>query len=169
MRESRSYVRKVLAIFDTFSVNWPNIQILQFRYFEKATKISPIFHFLFITQQLQIIGGRWAKFQWPSQIIRTLQWSSSFWKKYTYSQPYSAFLNLHGFIFGNPRFLVYLQTIYFCSTQQLPATFVYLTVTKNCTLLWIAKYNLGMKAKMGKVSVLIILTYRIFLNNVRGY
>ena len=75
---------------------------------------------------------------------------------------HSAFLNLHGFIFGNPGFLVYLQTIYFCSTQQLPATFVYLTVlllTKNCTLLQIARYNVGMKAKMGIVSVLIILVH----------
>ena len=51
---------------------WLNIQ-LKFRYYEKAIKIHPIFHFLVdITQQRQIISRRWYKFLWLSQNIRTL-------------------------------------------------------------------------------------------------
>ena len=51
----------------------PGSRYLKFRYFEKATKVCPIFHLEFDAAKLcQIKSGRWEKLLWPSQNISTL-------------------------------------------------------------------------------------------------
>ena len=55
-------------VLETYLKLYLKQHLKSFRYFEKATKISLIFHFLSdITQQRQIISGRWDKYLWPSQ------------------------------------------------------------------------------------------------------
>ena len=53
--------------------------LLKFGYSEKATKFEKILHLEFdATQQRQIFSGRFYQILWPSQIIRTLEYSTDF-------------------------------------------------------------------------------------------
>ena len=50
------------------------IAMVKFRYSEKATRFEKIFHLKFdVTQQRQILSGRFFRILWPSQNIQTLK------------------------------------------------------------------------------------------------